>query len=427
MRIHTRRAIHSVLMALLLLCANLPVAAQQPVTTRYIYDQNGRLRAVITPEGAAVYDYDPAGNFTAIRRLSVNACEALEFSPRQGAPGTTVTIYGVGFNTQVSRVTFNGAIATITAQTATSVTVKVPDGAMTGPLAISAPCGTRTFAAPFTVSGVVVLPPTIAVSPGRTVQFTANVAGVSDPTVTWSVEGNGTITDTGLYTAPPSVSGNATAIFTVRATVAAETSIFGEAMVRVTPSGYEIVASGVAVRYGTPANNAVAYVASPIAVRYGDPPKNGPAYVAGPVAVRYGAPSSNGPVYVAGPVSARYGQTPTIAPTSVITSVSVTRGASVLAVSTRALTPGETAVITLTGVNLTEVTALRFVNEDGAEETTIIASNIKVKADGTLLTAKLTVKREAKPGRRSLRIITAAGTLPLNDGARGSIEIVPSI
>lgn len=97
---------------LLLLLMAFAVNAQQGNTTRYVYDNNGRLRAVLAPSGeAAVYDYDPAGNLTAIRRLAAGACEALEFTPQQGTPGALVTIYGVGFGGQVSGVSFNGVAA----------------------------------------------------------------------------------------------------------------------------------------------------------------------------------------------------------------------------------------------------------------------------------------------------------------------------
>ena len=39
------------------------IHAQQGGTTRYVYDDNGRLIAVISPTGEAnVYEYDAAGN-----------------------------------------------------------------------------------------------------------------------------------------------------------------------------------------------------------------------------------------------------------------------------------------------------------------------------------------------------------------------------
>ena len=45
--------------------------AQQGWTTSYVYDDNGRLHAVISPSGeAVVYEYDAAGNITSIRRLA---------------------------------------------------------------------------------------------------------------------------------------------------------------------------------------------------------------------------------------------------------------------------------------------------------------------------------------------------------------------
>ena len=88
--------------------------AQQTGTTRYVYDNNGRLRAVLAPNGeAALYDYDPAGNVTAIRRLAATACETLEFTPQQGTSGALVTIYGVGLGGQVRGVSFNGVVAQI--------------------------------------------------------------------------------------------------------------------------------------------------------------------------------------------------------------------------------------------------------------------------------------------------------------------------
>ncbi|MGH9846783.1 MAG: IPT/TIG domain-containing protein [Blastocatellia bacterium] len=312
-------AITALIFLLLPIVAAQPVAAQQGGTTRYIYDQNGRLRAVISPSGeAGIYDYDPAGNFTAIRRLGANDCEALEFTPRQGPFGTQVTIYGVGFKGQVSGVTFNGAAAQIVRQTLASVVVKAPDGATTGPITVALPCGAKTFSMPFTVSGVRVLPSVIALAPSRTIQFTADVAGIADPAVKWGVNdvegGNqsfGTITETGFYTAPLLPSSSGSRQFLVRATSVAEPSIFGEATVKVTDNGYEFLARGVSVRYGTVANNAIAYVATPLSVRYGNPPSNASAYVANSVSVRFGTPAPPVPAYVTGAVSVRYGA-PTI-------------------------------------------------------------------------------------------------------------------
>ncbi len=63
--------------------------------------------------------------------------------------------------------------------------------------------GTATDTPPADVT-VVTAPAEVEVRPGALVQFSANVTGAADKTVTWSVEeaDGGTITATGLYTAP---------------------------------------------------------------------------------------------------------------------------------------------------------------------------------------------------------------------------------
>jgi hypothetical protein len=57
---------------------------------------------------------------------------------------------------------------------------------------------------PTAESSVVVMPAAATILPGQSQQFVAQVSGLSDKTVTWQVEGSGggTITSTGLYTAP---------------------------------------------------------------------------------------------------------------------------------------------------------------------------------------------------------------------------------
>jgi len=92
------------------MCLSSSISAQQ--TSRYVYDDDGRLKAVIAPSGAAaVYEYDATGNFTAIRRLNADDLEVLAFSPRSGVVGTQVVFYGVGFGAGVSSVTFGGGAA----------------------------------------------------------------------------------------------------------------------------------------------------------------------------------------------------------------------------------------------------------------------------------------------------------------------------
>jgi len=65
------------------------------------------------------------------------------FTPSSGPIGTSVTITGTNFSTSFSNtVEFNGVPATITASTATSLTVTVPVGATTGPIEVTIGCNT---------------------------------------------------------------------------------------------------------------------------------------------------------------------------------------------------------------------------------------------------------------------------------------------
>lgn len=387
--------------------------AQQAGTTRYVYDSNGRLRAVLAPNGeAAVYDYDPAGNFTAIRRLAANACEALEFTPQQGTPRALVTIYGIGFGGQVSGVSFNGVTAQIVSQTPISVVARVPDQATTGPIAVTLPCGVKTFAAPFTVSGIQVTPAAITLFPGRSLQFLAEVRGLPDSSIEWSVNGlkggstaAGFISATGFYVAPQLPANMSVVQVILRAGSVTDSSVFGEAQVKVTATGYEFLAQGVAVRYG-------------------EPPRNGKVYTAAPaVAVRYGEPAKNGSIYVSGgAVSARFAPPPVRGLAATYNSVSVTRGASVAVISTEKLQVGQAVTLTINGANLTAISLIRLTGEDGSEDATLTVTNLKTEADGTRLTATVNATTRANPGLRTIRLFTADG-VPLPSTA--TLEIVP--
>ena len=83
--------------------------------------------------------------------------------------------------------------------------------------------------------GISVSPTTASVAVGKTQQFTAAVTGSTNTGVTWSVAGgtpNGTITSTGLYTAPTSVPNPPTV--TVTATSQANTAKSASAKVTIT-------------------------------------------------------------------------------------------------------------------------------------------------------------------------------------------------
>ena len=235
---------------ILVLSVATTVNAQQGGTTRYVYDDNGRLIAVIVPTGEAnLYQYDAAGNFIAILRLTMDDLALFAFTPRSGLPGDLVTFTGIGFGAGVSSVSFNGTVARIVSVSASIVIAEVPEGATTGPVAITTVRGTLTTSTPFVVQGVRVSPSSAKILPGDSVQFTARVSvGSADPSVIWSVNA-GTITPTGLYTAPS----QADPAVSVRATSVGVPSLFGEARVIVSnPEDiHPLIGAGVTVRRPT--------------------------------------------------------------------------------------------------------------------------------------------------------------------------------
>ncbi len=79
-----------------------------------------------------------SSDFT-ITTTSTSAPTITSFTPTSGAEGITVTITGTNFSTTLASntVTFNGTAATVTAATATQLTVTVPTGATTGKIAVS--------------------------------------------------------------------------------------------------------------------------------------------------------------------------------------------------------------------------------------------------------------------------------------------------
>ena len=276
--------------------------AQQGGTTTYAYDEDGRLIAVISPTGeASVYEYDAAGNFTAIRRLGPNDLAILAFTPAHGPVGTQVTIYGTGFNQGVSAVSFNGTPANIISANLVTVVAVVPEGATTGPITVMTPRGIVTSTKTFVVRGVRVSPDAITIAALEMVQFDLSISGTATSEVVWSVNGvvggnqtTGTITSSGFYTAP-NITGVNSAQFTVRATSLDDEALFDEAIVTVVPfgAGFQFRSDGLSVRYGVPPNQPPAFINNAVSVRYGTPPNAPPAFINDAVSVRYGTPPNN--------------------------------------------------------------------------------------------------------------------------------------
>ena len=120
----------------------------------YVYDQLGRLMAVIDPAtDTAIYSYDAVGNLLGITRQNSATLAIFQFTPDKGSVGTTVTIYGTGFSaTPASNtVKFNGTTTSVLTATTTVLTANVPAGATNGPISVTVAGVTATSASNFTV------------------------------------------------------------------------------------------------------------------------------------------------------------------------------------------------------------------------------------------------------------------------------------
>lgn len=120
----------------------------------YVYDDAGRLMAVIDPASdTAMYAYDSVGNLTGITRQSSSTLAIIQFTPSSGQVGMTVTIYGTGFSaTPASNtVKFNGTTATVLTASTTVLTANVPGGATSGPISVTVGATTVTSSTSFTV------------------------------------------------------------------------------------------------------------------------------------------------------------------------------------------------------------------------------------------------------------------------------------
>ena len=155
-----RRSLSCLHVIALLAAVGLPALGIMPASATaadvvYIYDEVGRLIAVVDPATeTATYSYDAVGNLLSISRQSSASLRILDFTPKSGLVGTTVRIFGTAFSatTTQNTVKFNGVSAVVSSATTTELVTKVPTGATTGFITITTPAGSTTSSVRFTVT-----------------------------------------------------------------------------------------------------------------------------------------------------------------------------------------------------------------------------------------------------------------------------------
>lgn len=419
--------------------------AQQPVV-HYVYDDLGRLVGVVDPDGnAASYTYDAVGNILAIGRHNVadtpGPVAITLVSPNKGKVRTEVLIFGKGFSPDPAQnaVAFGGAPATVSAATPNSLTTSVPPGALTGLITVTTPLGTATSPEPFTVLGVITVNPKNAVLFLKaSQQFTATDSGGATPTVTWSVNGVvggdatvGTITPTGLYSAPAAVPSPPT--LTVTATNTSEPSLFDSATVVIVDAPDKIFAKPVSVAPVALTSSAVNNLtARPVSIQVANPLSSvvtalqAPLVSVAPVALTSSAVNNltARPVSVqmANPLStvvtALQAQPVSVAPAALsgqsafLTSslVAVAPQPVIVAVSPSTGLRGAAGLsVLLQGAGFTNATGVSF-QLNGSNDADLSVTNLTVSPDGTEATLTLSIAAGALPGSRVVRITTPSGT-----------------
>jgi YD repeat-containing protein len=347
----------------------------------YSYDGLGRLTGVIDKNNqAAFYDYDAVGNILSIRRQSSSGPVTIfAFDPPGNAPGGSVEIFGVGFSAtpNQNQVTIGGTPATVSSTLPCTLIVQVPGNAATGQITVVTPQGQATSNSVFLVSGLVIAGTAAAVLPNGTIQFTVITNGCGDPTLTWRVNGIvggdltvGIIDSNGLYTAPKTVPVPATV--TVRADSVGCNELFAENTITIVTQFTGFVFASVSANHGSPPaifpTNTVLHSAS----------------------VSYGAVPSEA------------------AQGSIISRASVANVPVITAMSPSSAARGSNFNITITGVNLTGATDLRFLGAS-TPDAAITVTNVAANGAGTSLTANVSILSTATAGTRTVRVDNPIG------------------
>ncbi len=118
----------------------------------YVYDRGDRLLAAFDGNGNyANYQYDMAGNITAIVRGGASGVAVFGYSPDEGSAvgGAQVTIYGLNFSSTASQNTVTSGLGTWTvlSSTTTAIVAKEPN-ITSGPSGQNSPACAITVTSP---------------------------------------------------------------------------------------------------------------------------------------------------------------------------------------------------------------------------------------------------------------------------------------
>lgn len=377
-------------------------------TANYIYDELGRLKVVIDEQGnAATYSYDEVGNLLSIIKSSVTGPVAvIELDPWEGEAGKRVVIYGIGFNSVPSQnqVSFNGTSSLVETSTPNTIITSVPSGATTGPVTVTTPSGSGATTKNFIVAApisITITPSNTIVWPGYSYQFIANVTGTTETGLLWSVNdiqgGNsnvGTITDTGLYTAPSSIT-NLSSV-TIKARSVKDLSKWAEAKIYFLENKPPIISNPVSVEIASPASESRGPFISN-AVSVGVTPS--PTEDRGPFL------SSSVSISIAGSGITDSGP-------FISSSLSVSLSPIITSITPNSGIQGQSNLtLTITGKGFSGATGINF-NLDGVNDSNITVNSLSVNPEGTQVTAVISIAPTAAVGRRVVSVITPSGASP---------------
>lgn len=176
--------------------------------------------------------------------------QLLSINPTSTPPGPfTISLNGANFGAnsvvKFGTVTLNSSLLSPTSMTATGTATNAEIGSQVAVSVTNTGNGAVTSqAVNLTVTPAIslqVTPATATVVGGGTQQFTATVSGSTNTTVKWTLTGAGTLSASGLYTAPASVVSAATA--TVTAVSAARASATASATITLKPNPVTITIS----------------------------------------------------------------------------------------------------------------------------------------------------------------------------------------